>query len=165
MARSSPPSTTSGAWPSAVSTVAPISRSGSAIRSIGRALSDSSPTSSKRPSCPARIPGSRRMRVPALPQSSGPSGGRRPRSPTPSRRTRSPSTSTPAPSARTAAAVERVSAEAPKPSISLVAVGDRAEEQRPVGDRLVAGDREVSAQQGGRLEPHQSSNAGETMTE
>ena len=34
--RSSPPATRSGAWPSVVSTVAPISRSGSAIRSSGR---------------------------------------------------------------------------------------------------------------------------------
>ena len=44
------PRITRGACPSIVSTVAPICRSGAAIRSIGRVLSDSSPVSANSPS-------------------------------------------------------------------------------------------------------------------
>ena len=55
--RSAPePRTTSGAWPSVVSTSAPMRRSGAATRSIGRGVSDSSPVSVNSPSCPARTP-------------------------------------------------------------------------------------------------------------
>ena len=62
----------SGSRPPSVSTLAPIRISGSAIRRMGRELSDSSPMSSnRRPRWPARIPGSNRASVPALPQSIG----------------------------------------------------------------------------------------------
>ena len=102
------------------STVAPISRSGSATRSSGRRESDSSPTSSKRPSCPASIPGSSRIRVPALPQSIGTAGRAKAAEADAARPAgRRPSSSTVAPSAATAAAVESVSSERPKPRISL----------------------------------------------
>ena len=100
-----------------VSTETPMRRSGSAIRSIGRRDRDSSPTSSKRPSCPARIPASSRISVPALPQSIGSPGARSPRRPAP--RTTSvvsPSSTTSTPSARTAASVDSVSPERPQPS-------------------------------------------------
>ena len=109
-------SITSGSRPPSVSTPAPIRISGSAIRRMGRELSDSSPMSSnRRPRWPARIPGSSRASVPALPQSIGPSGACRPRSPAPAIRKVSPSSSTRTPSARTAAIVDSVSPERPKP--------------------------------------------------
>ena len=60
------------------------------------------------------------MSVPALPQSIGASGARIPPSPTPwTRTTSSPSSPTSTPSARTAAMVDSVSAERPKPLISV----------------------------------------------
>ena len=90
MPESGRPSIRSGRRPSLVSTCAPISESGDATRSIGRELSESSPVSSKRrPSWPARRPGSNRASVPAFPQSIGASGSRSPESPTPCRRTTS----------------------------------------------------------------------------
>ena len=114
----SEPSITSGAWPSVVAISAPICLSGSAIRSIGLELSDSSPVSSKRPDCPATIPASRRISVPALAQSTGPA--RRPRSPTPRTYSSSCATSsTLTPSARTAETVASVSADRPKPRTSV----------------------------------------------
>ena len=64
------------------STWAPIRVSGSATRSIGRAESESSPTSSVSQSKPATSPASRRMEVPELPQSRGPAAAcSRPRPP------------------------------------------------------------------------------------
>ena len=86
---------------------------------LGRVDSDSSPTSSKRPSCPASSPASSRISVPALPASIGPSVDVSPRSPRPRTRTTSMSgSSTSAPSARTACSVDSVSPERPKPLIS-----------------------------------------------
>ena len=85
--------------------------------------------------------------MPALPTSIGPSGARSPRSPQPCTRRRVPassSRSTRAPSASTAASVASVSAFGPKPVTSRGAVGDRAEQQRAVRDRLVAGDGELA---------------------
>ena len=127
--RPSTPSTTRGAWPSTVSTRAPIRRSGSATRSIGRERSDSSPVSSKLPGWPARTPARRRMSVPAFPQSTGcacvpmPTShvrtcdvAARPRSPTPRTSSSSSATSsTSTPSERIARTVASVSAERPKP--------------------------------------------------
>ena len=63
------PSIVSGRCPSVVSICAPIRRSGSATRSIGRAESDSSPVSVNVPSWNASSPTISRARVPALPQS------------------------------------------------------------------------------------------------
>jgi len=57
--------------------------SGWAMRSIGRRLRESSPVSRVEKLCPARMPSSRRIPVPELPMSSGPSGAWRPRRPTP----------------------------------------------------------------------------------
>ncbi len=90
---------------------APISRSGTAIRSTGRRRIESSPSSvHSPPSCPASQPGSSRSRVPALPTSIA--AGRGPRRPTPSIRML-PGRSRPTTRHRaraTAASVESVSA-------------------------------------------------------
>ena len=71
----------------------------------------------------------------------------------------------PGPERATAAAVESVSFEAPKPSTLARPVRDRAEQERAVRDRLVPGDRDVSLERRRRLDRHQSSKAGETITE
>src|SRR4051794_28092098 len=81
---------------------------------MGREDSDSSPVRVNSPSWNASRPVTRRARVPALPQSIVVL--RSPRKPTPRTRSSSPS-STSAPSARTAARVDSVSAERPKPRI------------------------------------------------
>src|SRR3954451_20052493 len=108
-----------GACPSVVSTLAPICASGRAIRVWSRAESDSSPTSSNVASWPARIPDTSRSTVPALPQSSGPSGARSPRSPTPWTVSSSPSSSTSTPRARATSIADSVSAARPKPRMRL----------------------------------------------
>ena len=54
------------------------------------------------------------------------------------------SSSTSTPSARTAAIADSVSPERPKPRITRLAVRDRAEQHRAVGDRLVARDGDVA---------------------
>ena len=65
------PRTCSGAVPSAeTSTVAPMARSGSATRRIGRRRSEASPSRVASMSAPAITPASRRMVVPELAQSS-----------------------------------------------------------------------------------------------
>ena len=142
----------SGGRPSLSPSTAPISRSGIATRSTGRRRIDSSPSSVNDPLWPTSRPGSRRMRVPALWTSIGASGARSPRSPQPCTRRRvvaSSRRSTRAPSASTAARVASVSALAPKPADLGRAVGDRAQQQRAVGDRLVPGHRQL-ADEGGR---------------
>ena len=150
----------SGRRPSVVSTAAPISASGVAMRSIGRERSDSSPVSSKLPSWPASRPGSRRASVPALPQSiarapeAAQAGtrtrGRRRRPPPPPRRAREPrrsSTRCP-PSGRSPRS--RVSPSATAPSST-----------RAVRDRLVARNRDAALHRRRRLDPH-SARTGET---
>ena len=82
----SPPVTVSGAWPSVVTTSAPMSRSGSATRSIGRVLSDASPVRVNVPGWPASTPASSRMSVPAFRQSRGTDGCSSPRRPAPKTR-------------------------------------------------------------------------------
>ena len=61
-----------GAWPSASVMSAPIARSGSATRAIGRPESEASPVRTDSNGCPAKTPISSRIVVPELPQSSGP---------------------------------------------------------------------------------------------
>ena len=105
---SAPPVIVSGRRPSVVSICAPIRRSGSAMRSIGRAESDSSPVSVNVPSWKASRPDEQareRARVAAVDRRrrAGRAGRRRARS----ARRRSSSTATP--SARTAASVDSVS--------------------------------------------------------
>ncbi len=73
------PPTTSGGQ----SARAPISRKGATTRSIGRLDSEASPMSSDGKSWAASTPASRRIVVPELPQSSGPSAARRPFRPEP----------------------------------------------------------------------------------
>ena len=109
------------------------------------------------PCWPASRPGKQPHRVPALPQSIGAAGARSPRGPTPGRAASSPSFSTSTPSARTARERRPVSAERPKPAIRRLAVGDRAEQQRAVRDRLVAGHGDAALNGGRRLDPHSPS--------
>ncbi len=110
----SEPSTMTGACPSVVSICAPICRSGSATRSIGRDESDSSPVSTYRPVWPATTPVTSRRSVPAFAQSAVPP--RRPRRPTPCTVSSSSDTSsTCTPNARTASTVACVSPARRKP--------------------------------------------------
>src|ERR1700730_2681226 len=74
---------TSGARPAAHEIDAHIIWSGSMIRAIGRDRKDASPVNVDSKFCPARIPASKRIVVPLLPQSSGPRGARNPSLPTP----------------------------------------------------------------------------------
>ena len=152
--RSAPePRTRSGAWPSVVSTSAPIRRSGAATRSIGRGVSDSSPVSVNSPAWPARTPAPRRMSVPALRQSTGPA--RRPRRPTPLHDElvvghvldlgpeRAHRVDRRLGIARTAEAVH-----------VRLALAERADQDGAVRDRLVAGHDDVPDQRSGGLYPH-----------
>ena len=91
------------------STVAPMRRSGSATRRIGRRVSEASPTSSVSNGRPASRPISSRIVVPELPQSSAPAAAVRPAKPTPWTRASSPASTISTPSARSAAAVDRLS--------------------------------------------------------
>ena len=68
------PTTVTGARPPVVRTSAPIARSGSATRSIGRADRLSSPVRVASNAHGARTPASRRIVVPEFPHSTGPSG-------------------------------------------------------------------------------------------
>ena len=113
MPRSAPPVIVSGAWPSVVSSVAPIARSGAATRSSGRRLSDSSPVSVARNGRPASGPASMRIVEPELPASSTLAGARQPSSP-PRIVTRAPSRSTLTPSPRRQPSVEAQSAASEK---------------------------------------------------
>ena len=66
---SAPPRSTTGAWPSVVSTDAPIARSGAATRSIGRTDRLGSPVRVEAKGDAASTPHSSRIEVPELPQS------------------------------------------------------------------------------------------------
>ena len=115
-----PPPTTSGGRSVGPrpSTLAPIAASGSAILSIGRAESDSSPVSVVAQGRPAATPARSRMPVPELAQSISPASCRRPRPP--SMTTVSPPRLTVAPSAATAAAVRITSSPSDSPRTVLV---------------------------------------------
>lgn len=91
-------------------TVAPIRRSGSATRPIGRRRSDSSPVRTVQNGWAPSTPKSRRAVVPELPQSTTSDGSCMPRGPTPAMRySPGPLRVTSAPSASTAAMVRRQS--------------------------------------------------------
>ena len=145
MPASAPPRTRSGgktspgrAGSTRPSTVAPMRRSGSATRRIGRRVSEASPTSSVSNGRPASRPISSRIVVPELPQSSAPAAAVRPAKPTPWTRASSPASTMSTPSARSAAAVDRLSPPRPEPARLDGAVRERPEQQRAVRDRLVA---------------------------
>ena len=133
---------------------APIARSGSMIRATGRRRNESSPSRTLRNGSPARIPANSRRLVPELPQSRSAAGSRSPSTPGETtrydrrcrRRRRRPCRSTVAPSAAQTAAVERTSAPSPAPVDPALARGQRREHQRPVADRLVAGQPQLAAQ-------------------
>jgi hypothetical protein len=113
-----PPAMRSGGQPSSESMRAPIRASGSMTRRIGRFDNDGSPTSTLSKACPASRPASNRIAVPALPQSSGTPGGRRPSTPTPCT-TRMPGSgaSMRTPNRANTAAVARVSSPSRNPSM------------------------------------------------
>ena len=107
-----------GTPPASASMRAPMRESGSMTRRIGRLLSDSSPTSVLSKTCPASRPASRRMPVPALPQSSSPSAACRPSTPTPcTMRRDGDGVSIRTPMREKIAAVARVSSPSRKPSM------------------------------------------------
>ena len=107
-----------GRPPSWVSMRAPIFASGTVTRRIGRLLSEASPTKTLSNRCAANSPASRRMPVPALPQSSGPSAARKPSTPTPcTMRCEADGVSMRTPSCAKIAAVARVSSPSKNPSI------------------------------------------------
>ena len=120
MAASDVPCTVTGAWPSVVSTRAPMATSGSAMRRIGRRRSESSPSRTVVPSPAATSPERSRIVVPELPQSTAvvPAGPSRPAVPT--MRTTSPSRSPRAPSARTAPSEDTTSAPPGNPVTTVV---------------------------------------------
>ena len=72
-----------GTPPSSVSMRAPILASGTVTRRIGRLLSEASPINTLSKRCAASKPASKRIPVPALPQSSGAALGCKPSMPTP----------------------------------------------------------------------------------
>src|SRR5579875_2828598 len=85
MPRSAPPRIASGGRrsPSRAQSCAPICRSGSITRPIGRERREASPVSTERNGWPARMPLKRRRLVPLLPASRISAGSRRPRRPIP----------------------------------------------------------------------------------
>src|SRR6266545_428170 len=102
------------------SMLAPIWRSGSATRRIGRLVNDASPKSSVSNRRPAQRPMSKRMEVPELPQSSGWAAARRPSKPTPWTIASRPTNRMSTPRPRSAVAVERLSPPRPRPDASTV---------------------------------------------
>ena len=120
------------------SIVAPIRRSGSATRRIGRRVSEASPASSVSNGRPASSPISRRIVVPELPQSIGPAGAVQAREPDAldPRLVAGEHAPRPARAAppRSTGCRRPGRARSPRPRRR-----QRAEQQRPVRDRLVAG--------------------------
>ena len=136
--------TVSGRWPSVVSICAPIDRSGPAIRSIGRAESDSSPVSVNVPSWKASSPTMSRASVPALPQSI--SAERKPAQPD-AVHDELVAVLVHLHAERAHGSERRLGVARPSPAADdRLAVGDSAEQQRAVRDGLVAGDGEVAVE-------------------
>ena len=100
------------------SMTAPIWRSGSASRRMGRFVSEASPSSAVSNGRPASSPVIMRIVVPELPQSSAPAAARRPSKPTPLTSASVPSSRIATPSASSARAVDRLSPPSPRPWIS-----------------------------------------------
>ena len=149
------PTIVSGACPSSVVTSAPIRRSGSAMRSIGRVRSESSPVRTKRPCWPASTPASRRIKVPAFAQSTGASG---------SAQAAQAETvhdqlvvaellDLDAERAHRVHRRHRVLRAAEALNVRL-ALADAAEHDRAVRDRLVAGHGDVTDDRDGRIDLH-----------
>ena len=84
MPYSGPPTISTGAWPPVVETIAPISRSGAATRSIGRLDRLGSPVSTDRNGAAASVPANSRIEVPEFPQSSAVEGSVSAERPSPS---------------------------------------------------------------------------------
>ena len=107
--------------------------------------------------------------MPEFPQSIGTPGACSPRRPTPPTRTASPSTSTSAPSARIPAAVESVSAEAPKPvkrlSPSATAPKRSARWEIDLSPGTARSPRSETAGSTSKRHAYSSSKAGDTITE
>ena len=157
-ASASLPTIVSGACPSSVVTSPPIRRSGSAMRSIGRVRSDSSPVSDEASLLPREHAGKEadqragvRAVDRAVRRAQSRAGRRRA-----TRSSSSPSSSTSTPSARIACTVAIVSSERPKPVTCVVALGDAAEHDGAVRDRLVAGHGDVTDDRDGRIDLHLS---------
>ena len=125
MPRRFPPWMASGGSrpPSRPSTTAPMLRSGSTMRAIGRRRNCSPPLSTLRNCCPAIKPASKRMVVPERRQSSTFSGSCRPCNPTPCTvSVVGECSSISTPRDRTASSVARQSAAGKKPSTRLLPV-------------------------------------------
>ena len=124
-------------------------RSGSATRSIGRATATRRRRARSVPCWPASSPHESRSSVPALPQSIGPSGARRPRSPTPWTRMSSSPSSVDLDAERAHGVDRRLGVGgAPEAADPALALGDRAEQHRAVRDRLVARDGDGADERG-----------------
>src|ERR1700682_672200 len=113
------PVTVSGARPSCDSILAPMVRSGSTTRAIGRRRSDVSPSKVADTQLPARRPSISRMVVPELAQSSGPCGGGNDLQPPPWTRGVPPGGSVVAPRLRRQATVAATSSPSGSPSMRL----------------------------------------------
>ena len=110
------------------------------MRRIGRLRSEASPSKVAVIGQPATAPMTRRQPVPELPKSSAPAGSRKPPTPTPwTRHSPSPMRSTVAPSARMALPVLMHVLAFEQAGNPGLAHRQRAEDQRAVRDRLVAG--------------------------
>src|ERR1700730_5429002 len=113
------PVTVSGARPSRDSILAPMVRSGSTTRAIGRRLSDASPSRVADTQLPASRPSNRRMVVPEFAQSSAPCGGLNDLQPPPWTRAGPPVRSILTPRPRRQATVAATSSPSGSPSMRL----------------------------------------------
>ena len=152
---SAPPRTRSGGKtsPGRAGSAAPVDGRAHLAQRLGHAGASAAASARRRPSSsvsngrPASRPVSRRIVVPELPQSSAPAAARSPSKPDAARcAPRSPSSWTSTPSARSAARRRQVVAALPEAARLDDAVAERAEQQRAVRDRLVAGDPAGAAQ-------------------
>ena len=132
---------------------APIVRSGAATRSIGRCCSDASPVSSLSNAWPASKPVSSRMPVPELPRSSTREAARRPAEPHPVHANRLQRILVYRHAERFERAARREAVLAVEKAVDQRgAFGDRAEHQRSMRDRLVAGNGDGAADAFDRLD-------------
>ena len=148
------PRTTKGARPSVVSTPAPMRRSGSAIRSIGRERSDSSPVSSNdRPSCEREQAGQQPHERAGVPAVDRPLRLAEPQQPDAAHDQPVDLLLVHLRAERAHGGDRRLGV--PRPTEPLhhgLAFADRADQHRAVRDRLVAGDADVPGDRGCRLD-------------